>query len=176
MTSCDINRVSIADKIRKSNPTAANYLRNRKSINNKEWLCRRCQNYLVKNKVPPVALVNGIQFPVKPDFFDLNELECTLLAPRGRPFKKHGNVVNVPAEVSNTVNMLPRLPSETGTIKVNLKRKLQYNSSALSLNVRPHKVVQAANWLIRNSSPYRQEGITLKATILNKSPWHAWIR
>ena len=113
-----------------------------------------------------------MQFPVKPDFFDLNELECRLLAPRlafqklmqaprGRQFKIHGNVANVPAEVSNTVNMLPRLPSETGTIKVNLKRKLQYKSSALSLSVRPHKVVQAANWLIRNSSLYRQEGITL---------------
>ena len=164
--------VSTADKIRKSNPTAANYLHNIKSINNKEWLCRTCQKYLVKNKVPPVALVNGMQFPVKPDFFDLNELEYRLLAPRlafqklmqaprGRQFKIHGNVVNVPAEVSNTVNMLPRLPSETGTIKVNLKRKLQYKSSALSLNVRPHKVVQAANWLIRNSSLYRQEGITL---------------
>ena len=66
-----------------------------------------------------------MQFPIKLDFFDLNELECTLLAPRltfeelmqaprGRQFKIHGNVVNVPAEVSNTVNMLPRLPSETG--------------------------------------------------------------
>ena len=57
--------------------------------------------------------------------------------------------------------MLPRLPSETGTIKVNLKRGLQYKSSAFSLNVRPYKVVQAANWLISNSSLYRQEGITL---------------
>jgi len=96
------------------------------------------------SKVPPVALVNGMQFPVKPDFFDLNELECRLLAPRlafeklmqaprGRQFKIHGNVVIVPAEVSNTVDMLPRLPSETGTIKVNLKKKLQYKSSALSL-------------------------------------------
>ena len=80
-------------------------------------------------------------------------------APRGRQFKIHG--MYVPVEVSNTVNMLPRLPSETGTVKVNLKRKLQYKSSALSLSVRPHKVVQAVNWLIRNSSLYREEGITL---------------
>ena len=127
---------------------------------------------MVKNKVPPVALLYGMQFPVKPEFFDLNELECRLLAPilafqklmqapRGRQFKIHGNVANVPAEVSDTVNMLPRLPSETGTIKVNLKRRLQYKSSALPLNVRPYKVVQAANWLISNSSLYRQEGITL---------------
>ena len=102
----------------------------------------------------------------------MNELECRLLAPRlafqklmqaprGRQFKILGNVVNVVAEVSNTVNVLPRLPSDTGTIKVNLKRKLQYKSSAMSFNVRPHKVIQAANWLINNSSLYRQEGITV---------------
>ena len=72
-----------------------------------------------------------MQFPRKPDFFFyLNELECRLLeprlafqklmqAPRGRQFKILGNVVNVVAEVSNTANVLPRLPSDTGKIKVN---------------------------------------------------------
>ena len=100
----------------------------------------------------------------------MNELECRLLAPRlafekvmqaprEREFKIH--VVNVPAEVSDTVSMLPRLPTETGTTKVNLKRRLRYKSSALSLNIRLHKVVQAANWLISNTSLYRQERITL---------------
>ena len=48
-------------------------------------------------------------------------------APRGKQLKIHGNIVNVPANVA----------SEAATIKVNLKRKLQYKSSALSLNVRP---------------------------------------
>ena len=62
-------------------------------------------------------------------------------------------------EMSDTVIMLPRLPSDTGTIKVNLKRKLQYKSSALSLNIKPHKVIQVANWLVNNSSLYKQEGI-----------------
>ena len=39
-------------------------------------------------------------------------------APRGRQLKIHGNIVNVPTDVTHTVSMLPRLPSETGTIKV----------------------------------------------------------
>lgn len=71
-------------------------------------------------------------FPDKPDFFDLNELECRLLAPRiafqklmqarrGKQLKILGNIVNVPADVSHTVSMLPRLQSQTATIKVNLK-------------------------------------------------------
>ena len=82
-------------------------------------------------------------------------------APRERQLKIHGNVVNVQAEVSDTVIMLPRLPSDTGTIKVNLKRKLKYKSSALSLKIKPHKVIQVANCLVNNSSFYKQEGITI---------------
>ena len=45
-----------------------------------------------------------------------------LQAPRGNQFKTKGNVVNVPADVNNTVNKLLRLPQESGTIKVQLKR------------------------------------------------------
>ena len=57
--------------------------------------------------------------------------------------------------------MLTILPQETGTIKVQLKRQLKLRGSALSLNVRPHKILQAANWLVTNSSLYREEGVTL---------------
>ena len=137
--------VSSAVKLREANLDIHKYL-NKKSVNNMEWLCRSCHNYLAKNKVPPCAAVNGMQFPPKPAFFYLNDLECRLLAPRlafqklmqaprGKQLKINGNIVNVPADVSHTVSMLPRLPNETGTIKVNLKRRLQYKSSALSLNV-----------------------------------------
>lgn len=56
-------------------------------------------------------------------------------APRGNQSKINGNVVNVPADINSTVSMLPRLPHETDTIKVQLKCKLQYKSAALSLNV-----------------------------------------
>ena len=125
------------------------------------FVCRG--KYVIKNKVPPCAAVNGIKFPIKPAFFDLNELEYRLpasrlsfqklmQAPRGKQFKINGNIVNVPADVTNSVSLLPRLPNEARTIKVHLKRKLLYKSSALSLNVRPHKVVQAGKWLIKNST------------------------
>ena len=171
--------VSSASKLKETNEHIHKYLLNKTSVDNVEWLCRSCHNYLSKNKVPPCAAVNGMQFPLKPIFFDLNELECRLLAPRlafqklmqaprGKQFKINGNIVNVPADI-NTVSMLPRLPDETGTIKVNLKRKLQYKSSALSLNVRPHKVVQAANWLVNNSSLYREEGITFNQNWLQNN-------
>ena len=55
--------------------------------------------------------------------------------------------------------MLPRLPQESGTIKVQLKRRLEYKSSALCLNVRPNKILQASNWFATNSMLYREHGI-----------------
>jgi hypothetical protein len=166
-----------ADRIRLVNPDIVKYLQNIKSVDNVEWLCNTCSNHLRKGKVPPCAIAKGMKFPEKPAFFDLNELECRLIAPRlafqkifqaprGGQLKIMGNVVNVPADVNNTVNMLPRLPHETGTIKVQLKRRLQYKSSALSLNIRPHKVMQAAAWLVNTSSLYQEQGITLDQTWL----------
>ena len=160
-----------ADKIRASNPNAVKLLQNITSVNNAEWLCHTCMKHLKSGKVPPLAVANGMKFPEKPTFFYLNELECRLIAPRlafqkimqaprGKQLKINGNVVNVPADVINTVNLLPRLPEQSGTIKVQLKRRLQYKSSALSLNIRPHKVLEAANWLASNSTLYQDQGIT----------------
>jgi hypothetical protein len=98
------------------------------------------------------STVNGLPFPENPSCFDLNELECRFLAPRlafqksmqvprGRQLKINGNIV-VPADVVNTVNILPGFSNDTST--VNLKRRLQHKSSALSQNVRPNKVTEAA--------------------------------
>ena len=54
-------------------------------------------------------------------------------APRGRQLKIHSNIVNVPGDVTYMyiVSMLPQLLCQAGTIKVNLKLKLQHKSSAL---------------------------------------------
>ena len=163
--------VCLADKIRASNPNAVKLLQDITSVNNAEWLCHTCMKHLKSGKVPPLAVVNGMKFPEKPTFFYLNELECRLIAPRlafqkimqaprGKQLKINGNVVLVPVDVINTVNLLPRLPEQTGTIKVQLKRRLQYKSSALALNIRPHKVLQAANWLTSTSTLYHDQGIT----------------
>ncbi|CAB3990181.1 ATP-dependent DNA helicase PIF1 [Paramuricea clavata] len=160
-----------AERLRLSNPNSTKHLQGIKSVNDIEWLCLTCDKHLKKNKVPPSAISNGLKFPEKPHFFDLNELECRLIAPRlafqkimqaprGGQLKITGNVVNVPADICNTVNMIPRLPQDTGTIKVQLKRRLQYKSSALSLNVRPNKVMQAAAWLVNTSELYQEQGIT----------------
>ena len=119
-----------------------------------------------------MQLLMQCNFPQNLTFFYLNELECRLIAPRlafqniyqaprGGQLEITGNVVNVPADVNSTVNMLPRLADDTCTIKVQLKRRLQYKSSALSLKIRPNKVMQAAAWLVNTSPLYQDQGITI---------------
>lgn len=68
-------------------------------------------------------------------------------APRGQQLKISGNIVNLTADINNTVNMSPRLPNQMATIKVNLNRALQF--------------IQVAKWLIDTSILYKREGITL---------------
>ena len=83
-------------------------------------------------------------FPYKPKNLDLTELEWRLVsprlvfeklheAPRGKQMKISGNIVNVPANVTNTVIVLPRISEEQGTIKVQLKRRLKYKSYTLMI-------------------------------------------
>ena len=43
---------------------------------------------------------------------------------------------------------------------------MQYKSSALSLNVRPYKILQAANWLAANSNLYREHGISFSEDMI----------
>ena len=61
--------VYLAERIRSNNPNMIKHLQNIISVDNKEWLCKSCNVHLKKNKVPPCALTNGMQFPVKRDFF-----------------------------------------------------------------------------------------------------------
>ena len=91
-----------------------------------------------------------------------------LRAPRGRQLKIHGNIVNVPADVTSTVTKLSHLQCQTSTIKVNLKKKLLYKRSAMSLNVRPCQVLQAANWLRTNSTLYKDEGLIFDSDWIKK--------
>ena len=105
------------EKLRLSNPNAGKYLLRKTSVDDIEWICQSCNNHLKKNKIPPCAAKNGMSFTVKPDFFYLNELECRLVAPRlafqklmhaprGNQLKIKGNIVNIPADVNNTVMVM----------------------------------------------------------------------
>ena len=77
-----------------------------------------------------------MRFPEKHKELELYPLEESLLSlripfmqihqlPRGGQFSIKGNVVNVPVDIQPTINSLPRNIDKSGTIAVNLKKKMQ---------------------------------------------------
>ena len=143
-----------------------------KSVQDTEWICRQCADSLKRNKIPPCSVGNGLRFPTVPEpLKDLTALEERLVSPRipfmqlrelprGGQLSITGYVVNVPADVNNTVRVLPRNMSDTETIPLKLKRSLSFKGHVAFERIRPEKVLMAAKWLVTNSSLFQNEGIT----------------
>ena len=112
-------------------------------------------------------------FPEKPDVLkDLTPLEERLVSPRipfmqmrelpsGDQLSIHGNVVNVPADVNSTVSFIPRPINESQAIPIKLKRHLVYKRHYQFQNIRPTKVLTAAQYLIYNIEIYKNEEIQI---------------
>ena len=140
-----------------------------KSIDNTEWICGTCHSNLKAGKLSSCAKANKMNFPEQPDVLkDLTPLEERLISPRipfmqlrelpsGGQLSIHGNVVNVPADVNSTVSVLPRPINESQTIK--LKQRLGYKHHNEFQNVRPSKVLEAAQYLVRNCEIFKNEEI-----------------
>ncbi|XP_037127750.1 uncharacterized protein LOC119134799 [Syngnathus acus] len=75
-----------------------------------EWICHTCHAHLKDGKMPALA---GQQRAIR------------------------GNVVCVPSEVEETVNVLPRLRSRSQVLRVKLKRRLCYKG---------HQIFQTVTW------------------------------
>ena len=162
-----------------------------KSIDNTEWICGTCHSNLKDGKLPPCVKANKMTFPDKPDVLkDLTPLEERLISPRipfmqvrelpsGGQLSIHGNVVNVPADVNSTVNVLPRPINESQTIPIKLKRRLGYKHHYQFQNIRPTKVLEAAQYLVRNSEISKNEGIQVMdnytPSTVNEDEWSEFI-
>ena len=163
-----------------------------KSIDDTEWICGTCHSNLKAGKLPTCAKANKMTFPKKPDVLkDLTPLEERLISPRipfmqvrelpsGGQLSIHGNVVNVPADVNSTVNVLPRPINESQTIPIKLKRRLGYKHHYQFQNVRPTKVLAAAQYLVHNSEIFKNEGIQvmdnyISNTVNNENEWSEFI-
>lgn len=123
--------------------------------------------------MPSYTKANKTNFPEIPDpLKNLTTLEERLVSPRipftqvrelqsGGQLSSHGNVVNVPSDLSSTVNVLPRPINESATIPIKLKDRLSYKHHYQFQNVRPSKVLQAAKYLIETSDIFQKEGIQI---------------
>ncbi|XP_077548785.1 uncharacterized protein LOC144162186 [Haemaphysalis longicornis] len=110
-------------------PTAA--------VSSEYKVCASCKGSLMAGKVPSMSVSHGFKYPPRPDHLPLlNPVEERLIAPR-LPFMSirrlthgsgqygiKGQVVNVPINVPNTVQCLPRNVPDDVAIDVHLKRRL----------------------------------------------------
>ena len=140
-------------------------------------LCITCSNAVAKGKVPKLCLANGLDFPPIPDELKgLSQLEHRLVSAR-IPFMQlrelrpttqlgiRGNIVNVPIDIEECVNILPREFDHTSTIQLAFKRRLQYKGSYYREWIRPHTVFRAAEYLVKKPL-YQEEGIGVNLEFL----------
>ena len=124
----------------------------------------------MSNRMPAMAMVNGLQLsPIEEDCH-LTELENNLIAQninfqyifclkksRWAATKKQMISVPVPPEtVLRTVQQLPRLPRDAGFIPVQLKRKLEYDGNHKKELINPDKIFRALECFRKCGNPYYQ--------------------
>ena len=140
-------------------------------------LCITCSQAIGKGKVPKLCLANGLDFPPIPDELrGLSQLEQRLVSARIpfmhlrelRPTTQlgiRGNIVNVPIDIEQSVNILPREFDRMSTIQLAFKRRLQYKGSYFQEWIRPHAVYRAAEFLVKQPL-YQEEGIGVNLDFL----------
>ena len=147
------------------------------SIDGKEWLCLSCKREIYDGLVPKLSKKNKVGFPDKPPELDLNSLEEFFVAPlsgfmtiRSLPVcglvtagqkLMIGGVIYVTNDVGTTVRALPRPLNDMDTVAVKIKRKKAYKTAVFTENVRPKKVVQALEYLVKNSEMYKPYNIQI---------------
>ena len=139
---------------------------NKKSFDEKEYICKTCDLKVSKGKVPCQAVYNKLLVDeIPPELDSLEKLEQILIAqrivfekivvmPKGQQRKIKGAICNVPVNCDQTCNILPRPPERSGIIMLKLKRKLQFRGHVYFQAVRPEFIVNALMWLRMNNPLY----------------------
>ena len=117
-------------------------------------------------------------FPAVPTELQLHGMEEHIICPRLLFFQMRthfmggctqvlGNVVNAPVDVAPTVQTLPRTLSDTETLVVKYKQKLESKKCEFRENIQPSAVWKATHYLLQNSNIYKNENIQLNTDWLN---------
>ena len=145
---------------------------NYKSIDNNEYICNTCKQYIYKNIIPKISIKNGCCFPNKPNELDLFNLEERYISPvmafmlihqlfPGGQLSLYGCICHLPIEIGKMVHTLPRTFDQYETISVKLKRRLCYKNTVFNENIRPHKILEALKYLLDTSELYKENNIDI---------------
>ena len=157
------------------------------------YLCKSCKTSLKAGKMPKLCTKNGLEVDKLDPELRLTELENNLIAtniifqkihklPKSRWSGTHDRLVNVPVgpqDVLNTIESLPRTPSEAGIIPiipVKLKRKLEYKSTHLVQMIDTNKIYKYLDYLCKMGHPsykFYDDWNTYKKRCVNDDPMGA---
>ena len=135
------------------------------------YICSTCKASMLSGKVPSMATINGLfLLPLHEDHY-LTELENNMIArnlifqyiyclKKSRWAATKKKMVSVPVtkdSVLNTLEQLPRLPSEAGLIEVGFKRKMEYKHSHRQELIDVNKIFEVLKFLKASGHPYYQD-------------------
>ena len=147
---------------------------NVKSYDDKFYICITCSKTCMKNKIPCNAVYNKLAIDDMPTCLQsLNRLESALISrrllfkkimimPKGQFPKIKGAICNIPVELNDSCNVLPRNDCNSGIIFVKLKRKLEFKGHVYFQPVSPHKLNEALLFLKVNNQLYADIEIDLE--------------
>lgn len=138
-------------------------------------ICTTCRKQYKSNRLPTLAVKNGLEYPVLPECLkESTEAEQRLCAPMV-PFMNvteltpyslnsqlgiKGSVINIPVSVPEMVSVLPRSMNEMQTIQLKFKRRLAYKSNYMFETISPKHIRDCLAFLIQQPL-YRENEITI---------------
>ena len=146
------------------------------SFDGNYYICKTCYTHTRKLKVPVQAVFNGLIIEKTAKKLDcLNTLELPLISkrllfkkivimPKGQTPKMYDSITNVPVNVSETYNQLPRERNCEEAILVELKRKIAFKGHVYFEPVRPQRV-RAALEFLQKVNPLYQDVLISNANI-----------
>lgn len=123
-------------------------------------VCATCKVSLVAGKIPNLAVYNGFKYSPKPNLPELDLVSERLISPI-LPFMQFrrlryvegqygitGQVINVPVDINNMVQTLPRNLDDDYCINVHIKKRLIQKSSLLHGLVKKRVVKDWLDYLV----------------------------
>lgn len=78
-----------------------------------------------------------------------------------------GSIVNIPVDINEMVNVLPRNFDEMSTIQIKLKRHMEHKSDYMYETIRPAKICEALEYL-QHTPLYKKNNINIDKKFFQK--------
>lgn len=142
--------------------------------------CDNCYRCLCKNSIPRLSRSNGFRYPAFPSHLPpLDVITERLISPR-LPFMQIrrlrfvkgskaivGQVINVPVDVNNMIQSLPRQLDDDYAFNVHIKKHQIHKSSAYSGFVKKSTVKAWLRYIV-DTPLYREHGVTIDPSFLRE--------